>query len=482
MAPLLDAVLEQGYQTPTPIQQQAIPPVLEGKDLLGIAQTGTGKTAAFALPILQRLSQFGHAREPKCPRALVLAPTRELAIQVQESFLDYGAHLPLRTACIFGGVGDAPQKAALLKGVDILVATPGRLLDLQQQHALSLKKLEIFVLDEADRMLDMGFIHDIRKVVAMLPSDRQNLFFSATMPPDISKLASTILRQPVRVEVTPASTPIERIEQVLYRVDKKGKQILLRVLLQDPSITRALVFSRTKHGANRIAEHLLRSGITSAAIHGNKSQTRRQEALNGFKNGALRVLVATDIAARGIDVDGVSHVFNFDLPDVPETYVHRIGRTARAGASVKAIAFCAPDEADELKQIERVTRIRIPEADAAPLLANAGADLSVVLPDPRESRAQGPSRRPKQPPRSRGPKPAQTTSKNPASPANSNHPSTQSTPRAEGAPKRRRPKHRRPQTSNEPRRESRSDTRREAPAEGNLLSKLGQGIGRLFKR
>lgn len=389
MAPLLDAVTEQGYEIPTPIQQQAIPPVLAGKDLLGIAQTGTGKTAAFALPILQRLAAAGHAREPKCPRALVLAPTRELAIQVQESFLDYGAHMALRTACIFGGVGDAPQKAALMKGVDILVATPGRLLDLQQQRCLSLHKLEIFVLDEADRMLDMGFIHDIRKVVAMLPGERQNLFFSATMPPDIAKLAGNILRSPVRVEVVPASTPIERIEQVLYKVDKKGKQILLRVLMQDPSITRALVFSRTKHGANRIAEHLEKAGVPSAAIHGNKSQTRRQEALGDFKSGAIRVLVATDIAARGIDVDGVSHVFNFDLPDVPETYVHRIGRTARAGASGKAVAFCAPDELDELKQIEKLTRLRIPEADPAPLLAGAGPEpMGVSLTDDRPERPQ----------------------------------------------------------------------------------------------
>ncbi len=392
MAPLLDAVTEQGYETPTPIQQQAIPPVLAGKDLLGIAQTGTGKTAAFALPILQRLSASGHAREPKCPRALVLAPTRELAIQVEESFLDYGAHLPLRSTCIFGGVGDAPQKAALQKGVDILVATPGRLLDLHQQHCLSLKKLEVFVLDEADRMLDMGFIHDIRKVVALLPANRQNLFFSATMPPDISKLAGTILRQPVRVEVVPESTPIERIDQVLYHVDKKGKAVLLRVLLQDPAITRALVFSRTKHGANRIAENLLKAGITSAAIHGNKSQTRRQEALAGFKNGKIRVLVATDIAARGIDVDGVSHVFNYDLPDVPETYVHRIGRTARAGASGSAVAFCAADETDELKQIEKITRMRIPVADPSPLLARAGElppDVAVSLDDDSD-RPRGP--------------------------------------------------------------------------------------------
>jgi len=360
---LLRALEEEGYETPTPIQSKAIPPVLEGKDLLGIAQTGTGKTAAFALPILQRLSEAGHAREPRTARALVLAPTRELAIQVEESFRNYGRHLPLRSTCIFGGVGDAPQKAALERGVDILVATPGRLMDLIQQGSLHLKRLEIFVLDEADRMLDMGFIHDIRKVIAMLPARRQNLFFSATMPNEIATLANTILRQPVRVEVVPASTPIERIEQSLYFVGQKSKTALLRKLLDDESITRALVFTRMKHVANRVAESLLRAGIEAAAIHGNKSQTHRQKALGGFKDGMLRVLVATDIAARGIDVDGVSHVFNYDLPDVPETYVHRIGRTARAGASGIAVAFCSPDERDELRQIERLTRIQIPVKD-----------------------------------------------------------------------------------------------------------------------
>jgi len=359
-AHLLRALDEEGYTQPTPIQSQAIPPVLEGRDLLGIAQTGTGKTAAFALPILQRLSKSGHAHEPRTCRTLVLAPTRELAIQVEESFRNYGRYMSLRTTCIFGGVGDGPQKAALSRGVDILVATPGRLLDLMQQGALNLRRLEIFVLDEADRMLDMGFIHDIRKVIAVLPAQRQNLFFSATMPNEISGLAGSILRQPVRVEVVPASTPIERIEQCLYFVGKKSKPALLRHLLADPDITRALVFTRMKHMANRVAEHLQKHGISAAAIHGNKSQTHRQKALGGFKDGVVRVLVATDIAARGIDVDGVSHVFNFDLPDVAETYVHRIGRTARAGASGIAIAFCSSEERDELRQIERLTRREIP--------------------------------------------------------------------------------------------------------------------------
>ena len=360
---LLRALNEEGYTQPTPIQEQAIPPVLAGKDLLGIAQTGTGKTAAFALPILQRLNASGRSREPRNARALVLTPTRELAIQVEESFRNYGRHLPLRTTCIFGGVGDAPQKAAMQRGVDVLVATPGRLMDLMNQGAVHLKHLEIFVLDEADRMLDMGFIHDIRKVITVLPRERQNLFFSATMPPEIASLANTILRHPVRVEVVPASTPIERIEQCLYFVGKKSKPALLRHLLKDESIERALVFTRMKHMANRVAEHLEKVGISAAAIHGNKSQSHRQKALSGFKDGSVRVLVATDIAARGIDVDGVTHVFNYDLPDIPETYVHRIGRTARAGSSGVAIAFCSSEERDELRQVERLIKIQIPVRD-----------------------------------------------------------------------------------------------------------------------
>lgn len=310
--------------------------------------------------MLHTLSSNGYSCQPHTCRALILAPTRELAIQVEESFRTYGRHLPLRSTCVFGGVGDAPQKSALARGVDILVATPGRLLDLMQQRAVNLKQLEIFVLDEADRMLDMGFIHDIRKVISQLPPRRQNLFFSATMPPEISQLAGTILQRPERVEVVPASTPIERIEQSIYFVGQKSKSQLLRFLLDDPNITRALVFTRMKHVANRVAEHLLKAGVEAAAIHGNKSQTHRQKALGGFKDGTVRVLVATDIAARGIDVDGVSHVFNYDLPDVAETYVHRIGRTARAGASGIAIAFCSSDERDELRQIERLTRIEIP--------------------------------------------------------------------------------------------------------------------------
>jgi ATP-dependent RNA helicase RhlE len=357
---LLQAVAAEGYTIPTPIQEQAIPPVLQGRDLLGIAQTGTGKTAAFALPVLHRLNLGGRGCSPHSPRCLALTPTRELALQVQESFEKYGANLPLRSTCVFGGVGDFAQKKALKHGADILVATPGRLLDLMNQGAVHLRQLEIFILDEADRMLDMGFIHDVRKVVSKLPPQRQTLFFSATMPQEISSLASSLLRDPVYVEVAPVSTPIERIEQSLYYVEKTEKLILLKYLLKDAQRNRVLVFTRTKHGANKVCQRLERFGINCAAIHGNKSQGKRQEALAGFKDGSLRVLVATDIAARGIDVDGVSDVINFDLPHEPETFVHRIGRTARAGSSGRAIAFCASDEKSDLHQIERLIRFRLP--------------------------------------------------------------------------------------------------------------------------
>ena len=365
--PLQRAARAVGYEQPTPIQEKSIPSLLEGKDLLGIAQTGTGKTAAFALPILQLLLDSGKFRAPKTCRALILLPTRELAIQVEDCFKQYAQFTAISTACFFGGVSDVSQKRNLIRGVDVLVATPGRLLDLINQKAVSLKALEFFVLDEADRMLDMGFIHDIRKVVALLPQNRQNLFFSATMPDDITKLAATILRpNPVRVEVAPQSTPIERIHQELYRIDKRRKGALLKeLLLAHPEMKKVLVFSRTKHGADKIVRVLEKAGVKCAAIHGNKSQNRRQEALGNFKCEQIRVLVATDIAARGIDVDDVSHVFNYDLPDVPETFVHRIGRTARAGKDGIAISFCAPDEEQDLRAIEKLTRISIPEGDKA---------------------------------------------------------------------------------------------------------------------
>jgi ATP-dependent RNA helicase RhlE len=369
---ILSAVTQEGYVTPTPIQVQAIGPVMRGKDLLGVAQTGTGKTAAFALPILHLLAQNPHGRTPGATRVLVLVPTRELALQVRQSFDCYGRDLHLHTTCIFGGVPERPQKAAMAKGVDVCVATPGRLIDLLGQRALTLDKLGIFVLDEADHMLDMGFIRDIRRIVALLPTNRQNLFFSASMPSDIARLASSILRSPVKVEVTPSATPIERISQHLYYANRKEKVLLLKVLLRDKAITRALVFMKTKHTADRICDSLLAAGISAAAIHGNKSQNRRQQALAAFHTGTVRVLVATDIAARGIDVDDVSHVFNFDLPNVPETYVHRIGRTARAGAAGIAISFCSSEERNDLAAIERLIHSGIARTDTTTVLREAG--------------------------------------------------------------------------------------------------------------
>jgi len=357
--PLLRAVKEEGYDTPTPIQQRTIKPVAEGKDLLGVAQTGTGKTAAFALPILQRL-QSVPVPSPRHVRVLVLSPTRELASQIGESFARYGRFLHFRHTVIFGGVGQNPQTTALRHGVDIVIATPGRLLDLIEQGIAKLEKVGIFVLDEADRMLDMGFIHDVRRVIGKLPKQRQTLFFSATMPQEIQALSRDILSNPVRIEVTPPATTVEKITQSLFHVDRHGKFGLLRKLLQDPALKRTLVFTRTKRGANKLAEQLNAAFVKADAIHGNKAQSARERALENFKRGLSRVLVATDIAARGIDVDGVTHVVNFDMPDVPENYVHRIGRTARAGAEGNAIAFCAPEERDELKAVERLIRFRIP--------------------------------------------------------------------------------------------------------------------------
>ncbi|HYG86874.1 MAG TPA: DEAD/DEAH box helicase [Azospirillum sp.] len=350
------AIAAQGYETPTPIQAQAIPPALLGQDILGIAQTGTGKTAAFTLPILQRLSD--NPARPGSARALILTPTRELAIQIGDSIRDYGAGLALRHAVIFGGVGQSPQVDALRRGLDILVATPGRLLDLMNQGHVHLDRLEVFVLDEADRMLDMGFIHDVRKVIAKLPKQRQTLFFSATMPKEITDLAARLLNDPVRVEVTPVATTAEKVDQRVIFVPAADKRhLLVDMLGKDASMDRVIVFTRTKHGANKVTEHLAKANISAAAIHGNKSQSARQTALEGFRAGTVRVLVATDIAARGIDVDGVSHVVNYELPNIPESYVHRIGRTARAGASGIAIAFC--DHGEEriyLRDIEKLTR------------------------------------------------------------------------------------------------------------------------------
>lgn len=362
---LLAAVKCCGYAEPTPIQRETIPPVLLGRDVLGCAQTGTGKTAAFALPILQRLYEEGKPEGKKRPiRALILTPTRELALQIYENFEGYGKNLPLRSCVIFGGVGQQPQVEHLSRGVDILIATPGRLNDLIGQGHISLSRLEIFVLDEADRMLDMGFIHDVKKVIAKLPEKRQTLFFSATMPQEVEKLAQSLLTNPVTVKVNPVSSTVDRIDQCLYMVDKANKKHLLAKLLKDKAVENALVFSRTKHGADRIVRELSRAGIEARSIHGNKSQTARQQALGDFKSGKVRVLVATDIAARGIDIAGLSHVFNYDLPNEPESYVHRIGRTGRAGLDGTAISFCCIDEMKELKQIEKLTGKTIPRRES----------------------------------------------------------------------------------------------------------------------
>ena len=366
-APVLRAVAQAGYESPSPIQAAAIPPVLAGRDLMGCAQTGTGKTAAFALPMLDRLTASA-PRKKGAIRALILTPTRELALQIGESFEVYGKYLTLRSTVIFGGVGQAPQVAALKKGVDILIACPGRLNDLVGQGLLDLSNIEIFVLDEADRMLDMGFVHDVKKVIAKLPRQRQNLMFSATMPKEIEQLAAGILHDPAFVKVDPVSSTVDRIQQSLYFVEKGNKKFLLPWLIKNlkPEVVNALVFSRTKHGADKIAKDLNKQGIPAAAIHGNKSQTARVTALEDFKAGKTQVLVATDIAARGIDISELSHVFNYALPEVPETYVHRIGRTARAGADGTAVSFCAPEEKEYLAGIEKLNRRQIPVVSGHP--------------------------------------------------------------------------------------------------------------------
>lgn len=375
--PILRAVGTEGYRTPTPIQVQAIPHVMRGQDLLACAQTGTGKTAAFALPLLHRLSEPGRSRRSG-PRVLVLAPTRELALQIAESFTVYGSNLPHRCTAIFGGVSQGAQVAALRRGVDVLVATPGRLLDLMSQGCVPLADVETLVLDEADRMLDMGFIDPIRRVISKLPSRRQNLLFSATMPGPIATLAGQILRDPVKVSVAPVASTVDTISQWVLFVRQSDKRALLREVLRDPSLTRAIVFTRTKAGANRVARDLDGAGITAEAIHGNKSQNARQRALGAFRDGEVRVLVATDIAARGIDVDGISHVINFELPNEPESYVHRIGRTARAGARGVALSFCDASERTYLREIERLTRVKIAPVEKHPFAAGASEDTGHV--------------------------------------------------------------------------------------------------------
>lgn len=367
VAPILKALDTEGYVTPTPIQEQSIPHILRGKDLLGCAQTGTGKTAAFAIPILQNLllQQKEDAYNHNI-KALILTPTRELAIQIDESFDAYGKHTGLRHTVIFGGVSQFHQTNELRRGVDVLIATPGRLLDLIAQRFVSLQHIKMFVLDEADRMLDMGFIHDVKKIIARLPEKRQTMFFSATMPPEITRLSASILTEPVRVEVAPVSSTAEKIDQHIYLVEKNDKRQLLIHLLKNDTIQNALVFTRTKYGADKIAKELHRANISADAIHGNKTQGARQKALNNFKDGKIRVLVATDIAARGIDVDHLSHVINFELPNVPETYVHRIGRTGRAGASGSALSFCDMEERAYLRDIHKLIGLTIPVVEDHP--------------------------------------------------------------------------------------------------------------------
>ncbi|MEV5029587.1 DEAD/DEAH box helicase [Paenibacillus sp. LPE1-1-1.1] len=360
---ILKALGKENYTAPTPIQEQAIPVVLAGRDLFGCAQTGTGKTAAFALPIVQLLSeQQSNPGRVRRTRSLILTPTRELALQIADNIKAYGQFTDIRCLAIVGGVSQKVQERALEQGADIIIATPGRLIDLINQKFVDLQAVQILVLDEADRMLDMGFINDVKKIIAKMPSKKQTLFFSATMPPEISKLVKTLLVNPVKVEVTPASTTVERIEQSVYFVEKASKQGLLNELLKDKSITSALVFTRTKHGADRVVRGLTKVNITAQAIHGNKSQNSRQNALLNFRSGATRVLVATDIAARGIDIDELSHVINFNLPNIPETYVHRIGRTGRAGLSGIAISFCETEEKPYLKDIEKKIKKTIPVA------------------------------------------------------------------------------------------------------------------------
>ena len=394
--PILKALTDEGYTTPTPIQQQSIPYVLATRDLLGTAQTGTGKTAAFAIPILQLLYNAKQQEKEKGRRhikALILTPTRELAIQIDESFASYGKYCGLNHAVIFGGVSQLHQTNQLRNGVDILVATPGRLLDLMSQGFIGLQHLQIFVLDEADRMLDMGFIHDVKRVIIKLPERRQTLFFSATMPPEIQSLANILLTKPATVSVAPVSSTVDMIDQSLFYVDKKNKPDLLLYLLKNHNIPSALVFTRTKHGADKLVKILHHEKIASAAIHGNKSQNARQNALNNFKDGQLKVLVATDIAARGIDIDDLTHVINFELPEVPETYVHRIGRTGRAGNAGTSFSMCDHEEKDDLRQIQKLIGKNIPITDSHPFPLSAAS----FAPQPTSGgQSQNNNRRPQQ--------------------------------------------------------------------------------------
>ncbi len=388
--PIQKALTKEGYTIPTPIQAEAIPYVLDGYDLLGCAQTGTGKTAAFSIPIIQNLYNERQHGKVRGIKALILTPTRELAIQIGESFTAYGKYTGVRHTVIFGGVGQKPQTDALERGVDVLIATPGRLLDLINQGFISLKYLDYFVLDEADRMLDMGFIHDIKRILPLLPKKRQSLFFSATMPPEIERLAGTILHEPQKVEVTPASSTVDKMDQSVYFVEKAEKVSLLTHLLKDSSLESVLVFTRTKHGADKVARVLAKANIGAEAIHGNKSQTARQRALTNFKDHTTRVLIATDIAARGIDVDHLSHVINYELPNVPETYVHRIGRTGRAGRSGVAYSFCDAEEVPYLKDIQKLIGKQIPVAGGNEFET---ADVKAAVAEKKEAIKQESKRR-----------------------------------------------------------------------------------------
>ena len=451
---LLKALAAEGYDAPTPIQAQAIPIVMSGRDLLGVAQTGTGKTAAFALPMLHYLASHPTHPAPRSCRALVLSPTRELASQIETSFRTYGRFLRLTSTVIFGGVPAGKQQRACAPGVDVVVATPGRLLDLINQRSLSIANIEILVLDEADQMLDMGFIHDIRKLVGMLPKRRQSLFFSATMPKEIAELAGRLLTSPAQVAVTPVASTVDRIIQKVIFTETRMKQTLLHKLLEDQSIARALVFSRTKHGADKVVRNLNAHGIPADAIHGNKSQGQRERALAAFRNGQSRLLVATDIAARGIDIDGVSHVINFDLPNVPESYVHRIGRTARAGAEGIAISFCDREERAFLRDIERLTRQRVPVQDN-PL----GAEAAMLKEAPRvvepESSGRGPGHRPgaPRPQNRRRPESTADLRGRPGSEAHAAHGRGATEPRGNRAPG--------PHAAHAPMRRDKQSTRRE---------------------
>ena len=386
-ASLIRALADEGYTTPTPIQAKAIPSAVAGRDLLGCAQTGTGKTAAFALPVLNRLESMG--APSRNPRALILSPTRELATQIADSLRAYGRHLPLRTEVVFGGVSQYHQERALRRGCDILVATPGRLIDLMEQGVLTLKDVRILVLDEADRMLDMGFIQPIRRIAKSVPAARQTLLFSATMPKEVAHLAESLLRDPVRVAVAPVASAAPKIEQRIVRCEREAKQGTLHALLRDASVTRTLVFTRTKHGADKVVRRLEGAGISAAAIHGNKAQNQRQRALDAFRSGAVRVLVATDVASRGIDVDGVSHVINFDVPVEPEAYVHRIGRTGRAGATGISITLCGRDESSLMRQIEKLIGTRPAEMAVTPEAVGADAPVKRVSPKPAHAKGRG---------------------------------------------------------------------------------------------